>query len=770
MDDYEQRPASRAHAPAGVAWVCEVFEGRRLVRPGPTTGASESVDRSWQASRVWAGVVGLGVFVAPIASAWIAVSLLRDVFYRPAGTSGIVVWIIQAVVVASVVAAAAERVARRLLPLQVLLGMSLTFPDHAPSRFRAALRSGTLKKLKSRVPDISDGGTASVQQAAENAVELVTMLGKHERLTRGHTERVRAYSDLIAVELGLSHDERNKLAWAAMLHDIGKLAVPAEILNKDSRPTGSEWQILATHPSQGIELLAPLQSWLGDWLLAASEHHERWDGEGYPNGLSGLDISLAGRIVAVADAYDVITSHRSYKQPMSIEAARSELVKCSGTQFDPAIVRAMLTASKSDRANVARFAGLLELRTVSQALSSVSTAPAAVAAALVALPAVFGVPAPGLGLSAPTEPSEVAFVEPAPEEPSESQPPTFADSGGRASSQSPTVPTEEGGDTAVPDQTAGATSTTTTESATTSTTGPATTAPGSAVAPATALVFATTLAPTTTVASPTTVASTTTLASTTTVVSTTTTTTTTAPADDCERLRNGESDLASADLSGCDLSGLILTGVNLEQANLTGADLRNTQLSSFDLTNALLNDALLDGAELSNGTAVGITARGLQAGNVSITNVDLSDSTLMQSNFSTSDLTGVSFANSSLGRSSFVNSRLVGVDFTNSSLNDADFAGIDGRSTNFSATNGQGAIFDGADVRQSNFSGANLSRASFVDTDAEAVTLRDARVNQANLTGADLLNASGTPFQSQNATYDTTVCPDGVTRNTTCWP
>ncbi|MFW2380528.1 MAG: HD-GYP domain-containing protein, partial [Acidimicrobiales bacterium] len=469
---------------------------------GPTTGASESSRRSWQASRFWARCIGVAVFVAPLVAAWIAVWLVRDEFYQPAGVLGIVIWILQSIVVATVVAAAVERVTRRLLPLQVLLGMSLTFPDHAPSRFKIALRSGTLRKLKSRIPDLSDGGTASVQEAAEHAISLVTRLGKHERLTRGHTERVRAYSDLIAAELGLTTDERQKLAWAAMLHDIGKLAVPAEILNKDSRPTDAEWAILASHPSEGLALLAPLRGWLGDWLLAASEHHERWDGEGYPNGLSGLDISLGGRIVAVADAYDVITSHRSYKQPMSLAAARNELVECAGNQFDPTIVRAMLTASKSDRTGLARFAGLLELRAVSQAISSISTAPAAVAASLVALPAVLGVAAPGIGLPLPTGPSEVAFVQAA-EEPelSESETPVATDpmNATTLATAAPTTTTvmttesittepigSQGSSTSEPGPTTPTTAvTSTTVAPTTTTTDSPTTAPTTSIAPST---------------------------------------------------------------------------------------------------------------------------------------------------------------------------------------------------------------------------------------------------------------------------------------------
>jgi hypothetical protein len=179
----------------------------------------------------------------------------------------------------------------------------------------------------------------------ETIIELVASLGRHERLTRGHTERVRAYSDMIAVEMGLSEADRYLLQWACLLHDIGKLAVAPEILNKNGKPTDEEWASLRRHPEVGGEIVEPLAPWLGEWRLAASEHHERWDGKGYPRGLAADEISLAGRIVAVADAYDVITSARSYKRPMPVEAARAELVRCAGTQFDPDVVRAFLNVA-----------------------------------------------------------------------------------------------------------------------------------------------------------------------------------------------------------------------------------------------------------------------------------------------------------------------------------------------------------------------------------------------------------------------------------------
>ncbi|HJR95863.1 MAG TPA: HD domain-containing phosphohydrolase, partial [Gaiellaceae bacterium] len=125
----------------------------------------------------------------------------------------------------------------------------------------------------------------------------------------------------------------------------GKLQVSAEILNKAGPPDDLERESLRLHPLFGEALVAPLREWLGEWIDAVGHHHERWDGTGYPRGLAEDEIPLAGRIVAIADAYDVITSARSYKKPSRASEARSELVRSAGTHFDPRLVRAFVGMS-----------------------------------------------------------------------------------------------------------------------------------------------------------------------------------------------------------------------------------------------------------------------------------------------------------------------------------------------------------------------------------------------------------------------------------------
>ena len=244
-------------------------------------------------------------------------------------------------VLATLVLGLADRALRRLLPVAALFKLSLVFPDRAPSRFRTAIRSGTVRQLQRQLASGVDG-LVTPQEAAEQLIALASSLNDHDRMTRGHTERVRAYAAMIGEEMGLKDEDLELLNWSGLVHDIGKLTVPTEILNKQGKPTDAEWAVLRDHPTHADELVAPLRPWLGEWAESATQHHERFDGGGYPNGLAGQDITLAGRIVAVADAYDVMTSTRSYKKPMSPADARNELASNAGTQFDPDVVRAFL--------------------------------------------------------------------------------------------------------------------------------------------------------------------------------------------------------------------------------------------------------------------------------------------------------------------------------------------------------------------------------------------------------------------------------------------
>ena len=272
-----------------------------------------------------------------------------------------------------------ERAGRRLLPLSSLLRLSLVFPDRTPSRFKLALKAGSGKRMERALTEARTNGlSADRAQAAEQLVLLSTAIGAHDRRTRGHSERVRLYAELLGEELHLSDDERHKLQWAALIHDMGKITVPVEILNKKGRPSDAEWSILQKHPLHGEQLVAPVADWLGEWVHAVGGHHERWDGTGYPRQLAGHDIPRAAAIVAVADSFEVMTAVRSYKSAMSLADARAELTRCSGSHFSPEMVRAFLNISlpKLRRAGGA-LASLAHVPFIGNTLTASAKAPEA---------------------------------------------------------------------------------------------------------------------------------------------------------------------------------------------------------------------------------------------------------------------------------------------------------------------------------------------------------------------------------------------------------
>ncbi len=239
----------------------------------------------------------------------------------------------------------ADRAARRLTPLAALLDLAVLFPGRAPTRFAIARKAGDLRSLKTLSERGSPRERGDVATAAEQILALVGSLRAHDRHTRGHSERVRVYTDMIAAELHLPAAGVDRLRWAALLHDIGKLWVPAAVLNKPGKLSKSEWEAIRRHPDDGAQLAADLLPWLGPWGLAIAEHHEHFDGTGYPRGLGGTHISLAGRIVAVADSFETMTGARPYKRARTRAAGLEELVRFSGRQFDPDVVRALLAVS-----------------------------------------------------------------------------------------------------------------------------------------------------------------------------------------------------------------------------------------------------------------------------------------------------------------------------------------------------------------------------------------------------------------------------------------
>ncbi len=173
------------------------------------------------------------------------------------------------------------------------------------------------------------------------AEALVRAVEQKHPYTRGHSERVAHYATLIAEELGLPESDKEILRTAARLHDLGKLIIDLSILDKCTDLTKADFELVKRHPEAGAAILRPLPGFERH-AQAIRSHHERLDGKGYPNGLHGDNIDVLTRIITVADAYDAMTSPRPYSPPYPHEKAARELLFCSGTQFWPPAVNALL--------------------------------------------------------------------------------------------------------------------------------------------------------------------------------------------------------------------------------------------------------------------------------------------------------------------------------------------------------------------------------------------------------------------------------------------
>ncbi|MDI3280371.1 MAG: MASE3 domain-containing protein [Bacillota bacterium] len=176
---------------------------------------------------------------------------------------------------------------------------------------------------------------------------LTEAIDAHDPYTRGHSSRVKAYAEAIGRALRLSEEELKHLRLAALLHDIGKINIPDRILAKKKPLTEKEWETIRQHPQHSARIVDPLG--LPEVIRAVLDHHERLDGRGYPSGKREKEIDLLGRIIAVADTYDAITSDRPYRKKRSPEEALQEIQRVAGTQLDPRCVQALLEAYRRYR-------------------------------------------------------------------------------------------------------------------------------------------------------------------------------------------------------------------------------------------------------------------------------------------------------------------------------------------------------------------------------------------------------------------------------------
>jgi len=191
--------------------------------------------------------------------------------------------------------------------------------------------------------DPGEGLRALSPAVIETVTSLALAIDAKDHYTQGHSQKVSAYAVLMAEALERSETEVEEIRLAGVLHDIGKVGIPEPVLNKSGPLNADEWETMKEHVHFGAKILEPLRG-IDRVRRMVKHHHEFFDGSGYPDGLSGSQIPLGARILAIADAYDTITSDRTYKKACTPEEAFAELERCSGTQFDPELVQAFVKA------------------------------------------------------------------------------------------------------------------------------------------------------------------------------------------------------------------------------------------------------------------------------------------------------------------------------------------------------------------------------------------------------------------------------------------
>lgn len=217
-----------------------------------------------------------------------------------------------------------------MLEMRIAVNRALT--RRADLKFRRSYQAELERRVQEAVAELKRSYDGTV-------VGFAALLEGRDTTTADHCERVRSLCARLGQEMGLGTDRIRDLELGAMLHDIGKCKIPDAILNKAGPLSAEEWEVMRRHPEYGGEIVRKI-----DFLRGAMDvvcnHHEKFDGSGYPRGIRGEEIPLSARIFMVVDAYDTITSRRSYKEARSPDEAISEIRRCSGAHFDPAVVEA----------------------------------------------------------------------------------------------------------------------------------------------------------------------------------------------------------------------------------------------------------------------------------------------------------------------------------------------------------------------------------------------------------------------------------------------
>jgi response regulator RpfG family c-di-GMP phosphodiesterase len=232
--------------------------------------------------------------------------------------------------------------------LSVLASRAATSIENAQLYDDLLVKNTELKKANLSLEENFRQTVAGFAQALEES----------DLYTRGHSERVAMYAEIIARALGLSEDDIHRVVQAGLMHDIGKIGIRYDMLNKPGKLTPEEVKIFREHPDKGRRILHPIPC-MRNLIDGAWCHHEWYDGGGYPRGLEGQRIPLIGRIVAIADAYDAMTSDRAYRRALPHTTAVGEIERCSSTQFDPEIAEVFLRTIEQFRKDAAEKGELM---------------------------------------------------------------------------------------------------------------------------------------------------------------------------------------------------------------------------------------------------------------------------------------------------------------------------------------------------------------------------------------------------------------------------
>lgn len=222
------------------------------------------------------------------------------------------------------------------------------------SGLKSVAQMRTIQDINQKLEDAND----QLKDAYYGTIEALRLaVDAKDSYTKNHSDRVSYYSVMIGKQLGLDENDLETLKQGALFHDVGKIGIPDAILQKPGKLTDEEYDDIKNHPSIGAKILAPAKIF-ADLIPMVLNHHERYDGRGYPIGLAGEDIPLMARIVCVADSFDAMTSDRSYRPRFKVIDALEEVERCKGAQFDPLVVDAFMIALRENKQKIIDDIGL----------------------------------------------------------------------------------------------------------------------------------------------------------------------------------------------------------------------------------------------------------------------------------------------------------------------------------------------------------------------------------------------------------------------------